>query len=77
MADTFERWTYFDHRYTKPLPVKAGKIATIIEKALRIIREPLTHRKYVQHTRGILGESPPTIQEGIYLLIHSKQTWLF
>jgi hypothetical protein len=44
--------------------VKGGKVGDIIEKALRIIREPLTHRKYVQHIRGVLDESPPTIQEG-------------
>ena len=54
-----------DYRVQGDLPhhMPAGRTREIIEKAFRIIRDPITHRRYVQHLRGKLNSAPPSPEE--------------
>src|SRR5579859_4866346 len=54
-----------DHRVqgTMPLHMPVGRSRNVIERAFRIIRDPLTHQRYVQHLRGKLNSDPPSPEE--------------
>lgn len=54
----------YDARYATLTHMSAGRSRQIIERALRIVREPLTHRKYVSVIREGLDETPPSEKEG-------------
>jgi hypothetical protein len=54
-----------DYRFQGDLPhhLPSSTIRDIIERAFRIIRDPVTHRRYVQHLRGKLSSEIPSSEE--------------
>ena len=62
-----------DHRYgnNDDNDLQFGLARSAMEKALRIIREPVTHRKYVIVLRENLDDSTPTDAEGKYLPLYT------
>lgn len=48
---------------TMPLHMPVRRSHNVIERAFRIIRDPLTHQRYVQHLRGKLNSDPPSPEE--------------
>lgn len=45
--------------------MRPGNLRQTLERALQIIREPLTHRKYASVMRENLDDSPPLEKESL------------